>query len=69
MYALLILDIQVGLVHGQEKPWRCEEMLETMNTLMDKAHDAGAPISSRATSALLDLRSDRIARLRWLPRN
>jgi nicotinamidase-related amidase len=44
MYALLILDIQVGLVHGPEKPWRCEELLETVNTLMDKARSAGAPI-------------------------
>ncbi|MCQ2998215.1 isochorismatase family protein [Pseudomonas syringae] len=44
MYALLILDIQVGLVHGPEKLWRCEELLETLNTLMDKARSAGAPI-------------------------
>ncbi|WP_223485264.1 cysteine hydrolase family protein [Pseudomonas sp. A-RE-19] len=44
MYALLILDIQVGLVHGPEKLWRCEELLETVNTLMDKARSAGAPI-------------------------
>lgn len=44
MYALLILDIQVGLIHGPEKPWRCEEFLETVNTLMDKARNAGAPI-------------------------
>jgi nicotinamidase-related amidase len=44
MYALLILDIQVGLVHGPEKPWRCEEVLETVNTLMDKARSVGAPI-------------------------
>ena len=44
MYALLILDIQVGLVHGPEKPWRCEALLETVNTLMDKARSAGAPI-------------------------
>ncbi|MCY1291013.1 Isochorismatase family protein YecD [compost metagenome] len=44
MYALLILDIQVGLVHGPEEPWRCEELLETVNTLMDKARSAGAPI-------------------------
>lgn len=44
MYALLILDIQVGLVHGPEKPWRCEELLETVNTLMGKARSAGAPI-------------------------
>ncbi|WP_445577235.1 Isochorismatase hydrolase [Pseudomonas sp. E141] len=44
MYALLILDIQVGLVHGPEKPWCCEELLATVNTLMDKARSAGAPI-------------------------
>ncbi|MFA7943397.1 isochorismatase family protein [Pseudomonas brenneri] len=44
MYALLILDMQVGLVHGPQKPWRCEALLETVNTLMDKARDAGAPI-------------------------
>ena len=37
MYALLILDVQVGLVHGQEKPWRCEALLATVNELMDKA--------------------------------
>ncbi|MFO2463033.1 cysteine hydrolase [Pseudomonas sp. 15FMM2] len=44
MYALLILDIQVGLVHGPEKPWRCEELLATVNALMDKARSAGAAI-------------------------
>lgn len=44
MYALLILDFQVGLVHGPEKPWRCEALLETVNTLMEKARSAGAPI-------------------------
>ena len=44
MYALLILDIQVGLVHGPQKPWRCEALLETLNNLMDKARSAGAPI-------------------------
>lgn len=44
MYALLVLDMQVGLVHGPQKPWRCEALLETVNTLMDKARDAGAPI-------------------------
>ncbi|HCP30691.1 MAG TPA: cysteine hydrolase, partial [Pseudomonas sp.] len=44
MYALLILDVQVGLVHGQEKPWRCEALLATVNELMDKARNAGAPI-------------------------
>ncbi|RWU22852.1 cysteine hydrolase [Pseudomonas alkylphenolica] len=44
MYALLILDVQVGLVHGPEKPWHCEAMLETVNSLMDKARRAGAAI-------------------------
>jgi hypothetical protein len=69
MYTLLILDIQVGLVHGPEKPWRCEEMLGTVNAVLDKARAPARPSSLRATSALLDLRSDRIARLRWLSRN
>lgn len=44
MYALLILDVQVGLVHGPEKPWRCEALLETVNILLDKARSAGVPI-------------------------
>lgn len=44
LYALLVLDVQVGLVHGQEKPWRCGALLATVNELMDKARNAGAPI-------------------------
>lgn len=44
MYALLILDVQVGLVHGPEQPWRCDELLATVNALMDKARNAGAAI-------------------------
>lgn len=44
MDALLILDLQVGLVHGPDKPWRGEAMLEAVNTLLDKAHAAGAPV-------------------------
>ena len=44
MYALLILDMQVGLVHGPDKPWRCPQLLETINTLMEKARSAGAAI-------------------------
>lgn len=44
MYALLILDIQVGLVHGPETPWHCEALLKTVNSLMDRARNAGAPI-------------------------
>ena len=44
MHALLILDMQVGLVHSSEKPWRGEALLATLNSLMDKARSAGAPI-------------------------
>lgn len=44
MHALLILDMQVGLVHGPEKPWRSEALLSTLNALMGKARKAGAPI-------------------------
>ena len=44
MDALLILDLQVGLVHGPDKPWRGEAMIEAVNTLLDKAHAAGAPV-------------------------
>lgn len=44
MYALLILDVQVGLVYGPDKPWRCEALLGTLNVLMEKARAAGAPI-------------------------
>lgn len=44
MHALLILDMQVGLVHGPDKPWRAEALLITLNTLMEKARQAGAPI-------------------------
>ncbi|WP_425930021.1 cysteine hydrolase family protein [Pseudomonas sp. NyZ201] len=44
MHALLILDLQVGLFHGAEKPWRGEAMLEAVNTLLDKAHAVGAPV-------------------------
>ncbi|WP_434772550.1 cysteine hydrolase family protein [Pseudomonas entomophila] len=44
MFALLILDVQTGLVHGSETPWRCDALLETVNGLMDKARSAGAPI-------------------------
>lgn len=44
MYALLILDMQVGLVHGPDKPWRGEVLLNTLNGLLSKARKAGAPI-------------------------
>ena len=44
MYALLILDMQVGLFHGPEKPWAGEALLSTLNSLLNKARTAGAPI-------------------------
>lgn len=44
MFALLVLDVQVGLVRGPEPMWRCTEVLDTINTLMAQARRAGAPI-------------------------
>jgi nicotinamidase-related amidase len=44
MYGLLILDMQVGLVHGPDKPWRCELLLETINDLLGRAREAQVPI-------------------------
>ena len=44
MHALLILDLQVGLFHGPDKPWRGDALLHTVNSLLAKAHAAGAPV-------------------------
>lgn len=44
MHALLILDMQVGLFHGPDKPWAGEALLNTLNGLLSKARRAGAPI-------------------------
>lgn len=44
MHALLILDMQVGLFHGPHKPWAGEALLNTLNSLLTKARQAGAPI-------------------------
>lgn len=44
MHALLILDIQVGLIHGPETPWRSAALFDTLNMLMHQAREAGAPI-------------------------
>lgn len=44
MFALLVLDVQVGLVRGPEPMWRCTEVLDTINTLMAQACRAGAPV-------------------------
>ncbi|MGI4855616.1 MAG: cysteine hydrolase family protein [Janthinobacterium lividum] len=42
--ALLIVDVQVGMFHGLEKPYRAEEILENINLLITRAHDASAPV-------------------------
>ncbi|WP_413795478.1 MULTISPECIES: cysteine hydrolase family protein [unclassified Pseudomonas] len=44
MHALLILDMQVGLFHGPDKPWAGEVLLDTLNALLTKARNAAAPI-------------------------
>lgn len=44
MYALLILDMQVGLLYGTDKPKAGEALLETLNSLLSKARSAGAPV-------------------------
>lgn len=42
--ALLILDMQVGLFQGPEKPWQGEQVLTVINRLIGKARAASAPI-------------------------
>lgn len=44
MHALLILDMQVGLLHGPDTPRSGETLLEKLNSLLNKARSAGAPI-------------------------
>lgn len=42
--ALLIVDMQVGLFNGPEKPYERDRVLENINQLIRKARKAGAPI-------------------------
>ncbi|WP_416423565.1 cysteine hydrolase family protein [Pseudomonas sp. App30] len=42
--ALLIVDVQVGLIHGPQKPWQGERLLATINQVIAQAQAAGAPI-------------------------
>ena len=51
MYALLILDMQVGLLHGPEKSRAAEALLDTLIKLLSKARSAGAPNFSPAMLA------------------
>ncbi|ROL69319.1 cysteine hydrolase [Pseudomonas chlororaphis] len=42
--ALLIVDMQVGLFNGPDKPYQRERVLDNINQLIRRAHQAGAPI-------------------------
>lgn len=42
--ALLIVDMQVGLFHGPERPYQHQRLLATINQLIDRARTAGVPI-------------------------
>ena len=42
--ALLIIDMQTGLYDGPQKPFERESVLATINQLVRRARDAGAPI-------------------------
>ena len=42
--ALLIIDMQVGMFNGPQKPYEGQRVLATINTLIAKAREAGAPI-------------------------
>jgi nicotinamidase-related amidase len=42
--ALLIIDMQIGMFNGPEKPYQGARVLENINHLIAKARAAGAPI-------------------------
>jgi len=42
--ALLIIDMQVGAFTGPEPLWEGERVLATINGLIERARDAGAPV-------------------------
>ena len=42
--ALLVIDVQQGLFHKSTKLYRADELLATINALVERAHAAGAPI-------------------------
>ncbi|MBR8430993.1 isochorismatase family protein [Burkholderia cenocepacia] len=42
--ALLVIDMQVGLFHGPDRPHDGERVLANINWLIERAHDAGAPV-------------------------
>ncbi|WP_175924745.1 cysteine hydrolase family protein [Burkholderia cepacia] len=42
--ALLVVDMQVGLYHGPDRPYDGERVLANINRLIGRAHEAGAPV-------------------------
>jgi len=42
--ALLIIDVQVGLIHGPQKPLDGDRLLANINLLIAQAREAGAPV-------------------------
>lgn len=42
--ALLVIDMQKGLFHGPQSPWRGADILANVNRLIGRARDAGAPV-------------------------
>ncbi|ONT59268.1 cysteine hydrolase family protein, partial [Burkholderia cenocepacia] len=42
--ALLVIDMQVGLFHGPDRPHDGECVLANINLLIRRAHEAGAPV-------------------------
>jgi len=42
--ALIVVDMQMGLFHGPDKPYAAAQVLANINLLIDKARLAGAPV-------------------------
>ncbi|MBR8375922.1 cysteine hydrolase [Burkholderia cenocepacia] len=42
--ALLVIDMQVGLFHGPDRPHDGERVLANINRLIHRAHDSGTPV-------------------------
>ncbi|MBR8068600.1 cysteine hydrolase [Burkholderia cenocepacia] len=42
--ALLVIDMQVGLFHGSDRPHDGERVLANINRLIHRAHDSGTPV-------------------------
>lgn len=42
--ALLVIDMQAGLFHGPDRPYEGQRVLDNINQLIAKAHQAQAPV-------------------------